>query len=142
MNKLTMALCGLTLAGCATGGYSPAYFYNEVHVHNLSGGSISDVNVVVGQNGRTISCEQVNKNALCADRFGRKRYYQTGIELSWTHPDGSRKTETMNPPVPIYFISGAALRIIIEILEDGSVKPYYEQDEPGRDGGMFISGML
>ena len=135
-----MALGGLVLAGCATGSYSPFYFYNEVHVHNLSGGSIADVNVVVGQNGRSFYCDQVNQNALCDDRFGKRRYYQDGIELSWTHPDGSRKTETMNPNIPIYFVSGVPLRVIIEVLEDGSVKPYFEQDEPGRDGGVFISG--
>ena len=139
MKKLFMALVGLVLVGCA--GYNPMYFYNEVHVHNLSGGSISDVLVQVGENGRRISCDQVNKNALCDDRFGKKRYYQNGIELSWTHPDGSRKTETMNPHVPVYFVSGAPLRVIIEILEDGSVNPYFEQDEPGRDG-IIISGLL
>lgn len=135
-----MALAVLVLAGCATGGYRPFYFYNEVHVHNLSGGSITDVNVTVDQNRRKIYCDQVNKNALCDDRFGKRRYYQEGIELSWTDLDGIRKTETMNPNVPIYFVNGIALRVIIEIREDGSVNPYFEQDEPGRDSGRYKFG--
>ena len=139
MKKLIFGLAGLALAGCVTG-YNPMYFYNEVHVHNLSGGSITDVSVQVGQGGRSFGCDQVNKNALCDDRFGRKRYYQNGIELSWSHPDGSRKTAMVNPDIPIYFVSSVPLRVIIEILEDGTVKPYFEQDEPGRDGN-FILGM-
>ena len=139
MNKLIMALGGLALAGCATGGYSPGYFYNEVYVRNLSGGSISKVSVQIGANGRGFSCDQVSKNAFCADRFGKRRYDQNGIELSWTHSDGSRRTETMNPDIPGYFGSGEPLRVIIEIRENSSVKPYFEQDEPDRDGGMVYS---
>lgn len=140
MKKLITALGGLVLGGCAIDGYHPFYFYNEVQVHNLSGGSIMEVAVQVGENGREIRCDQVNYHALCQDRFGKRRYYQNGIELSWTHPDGSRKTESMNPGIPAYFVSGAPLRVIIEIHEDGSVKPYFEQDEPGRDGGRFHFG--
>ena len=139
MKQILLALGGLALAGCS--GYNPAYFYNEVHVHNLSGGSIEDVNVIVGEKGRRFSCEQVNKNALCDDRFGKRRYYQDGIELSWTHPDGIRMSESMNPDIPIYSVSGVPLRVIIEVREDGSVKPYFEQDEPGRDvPGLKVPG--
>ena len=136
--KKTMLLAGsLMLAGCVTG-YDPMYYYNEIQVHNLSGGSISEVNLQVAQSERKLSCDQVNKNAMCDDRFSKKRFWQTGMELSWTHADGSKKSEFFNPDVPVYFGSAAPLRVVIEILEDGSVKPYYEQDEPGRDG-MFIS---
>ncbi len=140
MNKFILLVGSLVLAGCVTG-YNPAYFYNEVHVHNLSGGSIENVSVRVGENGRSFACEQVNKNALCDDRFGKKRYYQNGIELNWTHPDGSRKNALVNPSIPAYFVSSVPLRVIIEILEDGTVKPYFEQDEPGRDGGFYLGSL-
>jgi hypothetical protein len=46
----------------------------------------------------------------------------------------------VNPEIPAYFPSSFPLRVVIEIREDGSVKAFYEQEEPGRNGGIFISG--
>ena len=53
------------------------------------------------------------------------------------HPDGSRKAETLNPPVPAYYYSSLPLQISAEINEDVSVRPFYKQEEPGRDGSIF-----
>ena len=141
MKKSLLIAASLVLAGCVSGGYSPRYFYNEIQVHNLSGGSISNVNLQVAETGRSLSCDQVNKNALCDDRFGRKYYPQAGIEISWTHPDGSSKSEMANPDIPAYFSNAFSLRVIVEILEDGSVKSYFEQEEPGRDGNFFMGSL-
>ncbi len=52
-----------------------------------------------------------------------------GIELSWTHTDGSRKSDSFAPAISVTYNSVFALRIVMEINADGSVKPFYEQDE-------------
>ena len=127
-------------AACATT-YTPRYYFNEMLVHNLAGDTIQDVSLQVTDSPKSVTCAEVKKSAICDKRFGKRRYPQQGLELSWTHPDGSRKSETVNPHVPAYFTNAASLRIVLEIREDGSVKSYYEQDEPGRDG-IYIGGLL
>jgi len=132
MKKLvTMLACGLMTA-CAIS-YNPSYSFNEVQVVNLTGATITDVRWQVINSSKALSCPEVAKFAMCADRFPYRRYPQQGIELSWNHVDGSRKSNMPNPPVPAYFLTSFPLRIVMELSEDGNVKAFYEQDEPGRD---------
>ena len=137
MKTSVIALFTLAMTGCMSG-YNPTYYFNEVQVHNLAGATIQDVSVRVVHSPRSLSCDEVNSNAMCDERFGKRRYPQQGIELSWTHPDGSVKNESFSPGVPVYYSSAWPLRIVVEINEDGSVRPFYEQEEPG-DHGVFIS---
>ena len=133
MNKLYLLPLTLLLTACVSG-YNPTYYFNEVQVVNLTGGTINDVSLRVVDSPKSLACGEVLKFAMCADRFGKRRYPQQGIDLSWTHPDGSRKAETFGPGVPAFFSSAFPLRIVVEIDEEGAVKPFYEQEEPGRDG--------
>lgn len=75
------------------------------------------------------------KNALCHDRFSKRRYPQQVIDLSWTYGDGSQKSQQLTPAIGAYFSTVFGLRVMLEINEDGSVKSFFEQDEPG--GSMF-----
>ncbi len=138
MKYPVFALCAVIVTACATS-YQPAYFFNEMLVHNLAGDTIRDVSLRVADSTKSLACAEVAKNAICQDRFGKRRYPLQGIELSWIHPDGSRRSETVNPHVPAYFPNAFALRIVVEILEDGAVEPYYEQEDPGRGGSFFES---
>ncbi len=129
MKKLSILLLSLSTVACVTG-YNPTYYYNYIQVVNLTGGSIVDVKVQIGESGRTVSCDSVLKNALCDERFGRRRYPQQGIHLSWTHTDGSRKSQLLTPAISVIYYSAFPLRIMLEISENGSVKSYFEQEEP------------
>lgn len=141
MKRLLAIAAAASLAGCAGNyGYNPDYYFNYVEVINLSGGPIRDVSLRVNGSPRALDCERVNANAICETRFGKRRYPQQGIDLSWTHPDGSAKSETLSPAVPVTFYSGLPLQVYLEIRENGSVKAYYKQEEPGRDGGSIIFG--
>jgi hypothetical protein len=131
MKKLMFVLLCSLAASCAMD-YSPSYRFNEVQAVNLTGDSIRDVRIRIAGSEKMLDCDDVNANAMCADRFAHRPYPQQGIDLSWTHPDGSSKSESMNPDIPIYFNSAFPLRIVMEIRADGSVKPFYEQEEPGR----------
>jgi hypothetical protein len=122
------------IAACATG-YNPAYRFNNVQAVNLTGAIIRDVEVSIIDSPKTLACEEVNANAMCADRFPYRRYPQQGIVLSWTHVDGVSLSRTMNPRIATFFNSTFPLRIVMEIRGDGSVNAFYEQDEPGRGGG-------
>ena len=136
MKKLTILLAAVLTAACATG-YNPSYRYNEVQIVNLSGDTIRDVSVQVIDTPKALSCEEVLKFAMCHDRFPHRYYPQQGLQLSWTHPDGSRKSEQVNPNVPVTFPSAFAIRFVVEVREDGSLNPFFEQDEPSREGGGF-----
>lgn len=129
MKKLVVILLSVSTLACATG-YNPRYYYNQVQAVNLTSGSITDVSVVIVGSRTILACDDVNRNAMCADLFGKRLYPQQGMELSWTHTDGSRKSESFSPAVPVTFGRGAPLRIMMLINADGSVKAFFEQDEP------------
>ena len=141
MKKSILILACVALSACVTG-YNPRYYFNEVQVVNLAGATIADVSVRIIESPKSLACEEVRKNAMCRDYFGKRPYPQQGVELNWTHADGSAKTETVNPSVPVTFSSAFPLRIVVEIREDGTVKPFFEQEEPSRDGGAIILGRL
>lgn len=127
MKKLIILLSGIATAACVTG-YNPTYRFNQIQVVNLSGSTIEDVGVSVVDSEKTLSCDEVANNAICNDRFGSRRFPQQGIELRWTHPDGNRKSQVLTPRIPITFHSTIPLRIVMEVNEDGSVNPFFEQD--------------
>jgi hypothetical protein len=126
-----MVMLGLSLLACAIE-YNPRYYYNEIQVVNLTSAAITTVEVGLVGTSRSLACEEVLKNAMCADRYGRRLYPQQGIELSWIHTDGSQKAELFSPAIPVTYNSAFPIRIVMEINADGSVKPFYEQEEPGR----------
>lgn len=132
MKHLILASCCALVAACANWGYNPTYRINEVQAVNLTGDTISDVSWRVNGSGKALNCAQVAKFAMCADRFARRNYPQQGIEVNWTHPDGQRRSESLNLPVPVTYSSAFPLRFVFEIETDGSVKGFYEQDEPSR----------
>lgn len=139
MKTLQVVLTSLLFSGCVTG-YNPSYFYNEIQVVNLSGETIADVNLRVGGSGRTLACAEVKSNAMCSERFGKRRYPQGKLDLSWTGGDGKRRSQQAAPSAPAYFPSAFALRVVMEIKPDGSINAFFEQDEPGRDDGFLIIG--
>jgi hypothetical protein len=139
MKKIIVLLMSFITTACVTG-YNPTYWFNEVQVVNLSGSAITDVKVRVVDTMKSYGCEEVAQFALCRDYFGKRQYPQQGIELSWTHPDGSSKSELLGASIPVYYNAAFPLRIVMEVLEDGSVKIFYEQEEPSGDGPMVISG--
>jgi len=130
MRKLIILLSSIATVACATG-YNPTYRFNEIQVVNLSGSTIEDVGVRVIDSEKALNCDEVAKNAICDDRFGMRRFPQQGIELSWTHPDGNRKSEVLTPKIPITLQPATPLRIVMEVNEDGSVNPFFEQESRG-----------
>ena len=132
MKKLLVIISCLTLAACV-GSYNPRFYYSNIEVANLSGGAITRVEVQVGADGRNLRCETVASNALCQERFGKRLYPQQDIELSWQDSDGNAQSTRVNPHLRATLTAFGALRIMLDIREDGSVKAYFKQDE-GRGG--------
>ena len=131
MKKLAIVFAGLAVTACVTGGYQPTYRFKQLQVVNLTGATVENVEVRVLESEKTLACAEVNNNAICNKYFGSRRYPQRGVQLNWTHTDGSGRSETFNPPIPVTFYNAFPLRIIMEINPEGSVQAFYEQDEPG-----------
>jgi len=130
MKNYLIVLLSLSTLACASG-YNPRYYFNQVQAVNLTTATITDVSVNFVGSPKALACDEVAKNAMCADLFGKLLYPQQGIELSWTHTDGSRKSELFSPAIPVTLRSAFPLRIMMLINADGSVKAFYEQEEPG-----------
>jgi len=132
MLRCMVVLSLIFVTSCSTTGYDPRYRFNNVQAVNLTGASITNVEIVVFDTEKTIVCDDVNANAMCAERFPSRPYPKQGIRLSWTDSTGTERTETMNPHIATFFNSAFPLRVVMEVSADGSVKAFYEQDEPGR----------
>ncbi len=127
--NLLLIAFGIATIGC-TLSYNPRYSFNQVQAVNLTSATITNVSIDVIDSPWNLDCDEVVKFYVCADRFPKRLYPNQGISLSWTHTDGSRKSETLAPSVPVTFNSAFGLRIVMEINDDGSVKAFYEQDDP------------
>jgi hypothetical protein len=129
MKYLMLVISGLLIAGCATA-YNPGYRISQVDVVNLADGSLENLSWNVIGSDKSMNCSEVAPNAICADYFPQRRYPRAGIELSWTHADGERKQELLNPPVPAYFYTAFPLSLIIEIDGAGELNAFYRQNTP------------
>jgi len=128
MKVSLLLLTSLLVASCATG-YNPRYYYGNIEVANLSGADIRNVEVQIGEAGRNLRCDSVTSKALCQERFGKRPYPQAeGIRLSWQDGEGNSQSQQLNPSIPATMNMGHSLRVMLDILEDGSVKAYFRQE--------------
>jgi len=138
MKYLTLLISGVLLAGCATP-YNPGYRFNRVEVVNLAGAPLKSLSWNVVGSGRAMNCSEVAPNSICTDYFPQRRYPLAGIEVDWTHVDGERRSEVLNPPVPAYFYTTFPLEIYLEIDAEGVINAFYRQNEPDGGSGIFIT---
>ena len=128
MKSILLLLSCLLLASCATA-YNPRFYYNNIEVVNLTGGTITNVEVIIGETARNLRCDEVTKNRLCQERFGKRPYPGQAIQLSWQDSAGNPQSRHPNPSIPLTLSPGLALRVMLEIHEDGSVKAGFKQDD-------------
>jgi len=138
MKNLLILILSFSSLGCVTG-YNPRYYFNEVQVVNLTTAEIEDVQVSIPGTSTSLFCDEVAKNAICDDRYGRRAFPQQGIELSWIHPNDSRKSGLFTPAIPVTFNASFPLRIVLEVNADGVVNAFFEQDEPSREGNSLFN---
>ena len=128
MKKVSILIISFLSVACASNGYNPSYVFNQLQVVNLTESTITDVDLQIGGSDRSVSCDEVAKNAVCNKYFGKRRYPQQVNVMNWTDADGTPRSQQMSPKIAAYFSVGNAMRLVVEIHEDGSVKPIFEQD--------------
>jgi hypothetical protein len=128
MKKSGIVLVSFLSVACASNGYNPSYVFNQLQVVNLTESTITDVNLEIGGSDRSVNCDEVAKNAICNKNFAKHRYPQQVNVISWTDGSGTQRSEQVSPKIASYVDPPLALRLVIEIHEDGSVKPIFEQD--------------
>ena len=128
MKSILLLLSCLSLVSCATG-YNPRFYYSNIEVANLTGGSITNVEVMIGETARNLRCDEVTKNRLCQERFGKRPYPGQAIQLSWLDSAGNPQSRQPNPSILATLTPGLPLRVMLEIHQDGSVKAKLEQDD-------------
>ena len=126
--KITLfALSCLTLVACSTG-YAPRMYYSYIEVANHTGTTISNVELQIGADGRNLRCDEVTKNKICQERFGKRRYPREIIELSWQDSAGQSQTRQLDPVLSAHLSPAFSMRILLNIKEDDSVTVDLIQD--------------
>ena len=128
MKKISIVLVSFLSVACASNGYNPSYIFNQLQVVNLTESTITDVSLEIGGSDRSAKCDEVAKNAICNKNFGKRRYPQQVNVISWTDGGGTPRSQQVSPKIAAYYDVPLPLRLVIEIHEDGSVKPIIEQD--------------
>ena len=131
MKTILFALSCLTLISCSMG-YNPRFYYSFIEVANHTGGTINNVEIQIGADGRNLRCDEVTKNRTCNERFGKRPYPQQTIELSWQDSAGQSQTRQLDPVLSATLSPAFGLKILVKIKEDGSVTADFRQDEPFR----------
>ena len=127
MKTTLFALSCLTLVACASS-YTPRVIYSYVEVANYTGGTINNVELQVGADGRHLRCDTVTKSRICQERFGRRRYPQQTIDLSWQDSAGELQSRQLNPRIPAYMSPTKSQRLLMKIKEDGAVEVEFRPD--------------
>ena len=126
--KITLfALSCLTLVACSIG-YAPRMYYSYIEVANHTGTTISNVELQIGADGRNLRCDEVTKNKICQERFGKRRYPREIIELSWQDSAGQSQTRQLDPVLSAHLSPAFSMRILLNIKEDDSVTVDLIQD--------------
>jgi hypothetical protein len=107
-------------------GASQRFYFNQIGVSNLTGSTISSLDVQVGK--YELQCGTVNKNGYCHKMAGKRPFPEGEIKLSWTDADGKQHNQEVNVTVPATVSPGRTLRFELEIHSDGSVKWDFGQD--------------
>jgi hypothetical protein len=130
MKTALFALSCLTIVACATG-YTPRVSYSYLEIANHTGGTINNVELQIGEDGRNLRCDTVTKNRICSDRFGRRKYPHQTIDLSWQDSAGELQSRQLNPKVPATLSPTKPQRLLMRIKEDGSVEFEFRSDTFG-----------
>jgi hypothetical protein len=126
---LSLLLCCSICAGCAAG-YNPRYQLNEIVILNSSDQALTDV--AIRANGRVFGCDNVAPRGICSERFPRRSYQPDTVEIEWTMGNGPRQSESLAARVPANFITGLALRGVLEVGPQDEIDSYLEQETPFR----------
>ena len=130
--KYYLVLCaGLLLSSCATD-YQPQYYYNQIMIQNTSDDILRLVSLDSGESGRSFSCSNIAPRGICSDRFPRRLYLRTPIQVSWQSGAGTAQSLEVLLETPAYFINGSSfpLRGVFELGSQGSISAFFEQDVP------------
>ena len=127
MKAALFAVSCLTVVGCATG-YTPRVSYSYLQIANHTGGTINNVELQIGTDGRNLKCDTVTENRICDDRFGQRKYPNQPIDLSWEDSAGEVQSRQLEPKVPATVSSAVPQRLLMRIKEDGSVEFEFRSD--------------
>ena len=125
----TILLLGLMLSACATN-FDPAYYYDEIVVHNKSEKPVHNLTLSASGSDRSLSCAEIAPSAICRDKFPRRQFMRNPLQVTWESGDAPAQSETttLETSASLSFGSSFPMRAIIEITADGSISSYFEQD--------------
>ncbi len=122
-------ISGLLLSSCATG-YRPTYYYNEILIQNTSTVLLHEVRISSGESGRVFSCSNIAPQGICSNKFPRRQYMNTPIQVSWVFGNSGAESKQILLDWPGRFSSGSAfpLRGVVEVGPQGTIAAYFEQE--------------
>ena len=127
----TILSIGILSSACATS-YDPSYSYNEVLIVNNSKELIQEVTISSSETGRSFSCGVIAPLGICSDRFPRRRYQKTPIQISWVFGGNARQSKEFVLEVPATMSIGLPLRGVLEVSPEGEITAYFDQESPLR----------
>lgn len=131
IKKPFVVLCGIALAARASD-YQPVYSYNEILIVNNSNELIRDVTISVTGTGRKFSCANIAPLGICSNKFPRRPYEYSPIQVGWTFGNETHQTDKFVVDVPPTFYTGLVLRGVIDISPEGAVSAFFQQENPIR----------
>jgi len=129
MRFLVLLLLCLIANGCASSAKQD-YFYNEIVIRNNSTSPVSDVTISIKNRGMLFNCSFIAPRAECSNKFRKQKYQGRPIRIKWTHNYKTNQTQQLNMTLPAHFAPEKMIRGVLEVKNDGTIRPYLEQPTP------------
>jgi len=118
------------LVSACAGSYQPNYTVNQFTVFNNTSQVVRDVSIRSGN--RVVACGNIPASRFCSDRFPRRRYDNSLIEVEWALGQDAPRKETLTVEVPLTYVTGVPVRGVLEINSADNIEAYFKQDTPVR----------
>ena len=127
MRLLGILVMSALISACSTD-FNPRYYYYGIELANLTGETITNLDIQVGADGRQLTCDEVTNNRICHERFGKRPYPTDGVRVSWQNASGETLTRELNPSVPITMVPSLAVGLVMEIDENNEISARFRQE--------------
>lgn len=122
----TILICLALVSACVS--TNNADYYNEIQLRNNTTSTVTDVVISVRNTGGVFSCSYIPPRGVCSSTFQKRKFLGNPVTVKWTINGIARSTDQFFVTVPQSANKATPLRGVLEMVGNGKIRPYLEQD--------------
>ena len=123
----TILICMAIVSACVSTNNAD-YYYNEIQLRNNTASTVTDVVISVKNTGGVFSCSYIPPSSVCSSTFQKRKFLGYPVTVKWTINGITKSTDHFFVTVPHAANRAVPLRGVLEMIDNGKIRPYLEQD--------------